>query len=182
MALDVGHGQLHERIRAHPKVSVVERANIRHVTMSQLEVEPFEMIVVDVSFISLRTIAQVIAVELARTGTELVTLIKPQFEAGRAEVSKGKGVVRDPTVWREAISGVVSAMADARAATMGLMVSPVVGAQGNVEFLAHLHPHEAEGTIASANSLLDIDAVVVEAEALAGKRSSGDPAGERSSE
>ncbi|MGH9225893.1 MAG: SAM-dependent methyltransferase, partial [Acidimicrobiales bacterium] len=94
-------------------------------------------VVADLSFISLRTVAASL-VALLRPDGDLVVLIKPQFEAGRAEASRGKGVIRDPGVWRRAIEGVKDAFAEAGAAMIGIMVSPLRGADGNVEFLAHL--------------------------------------------
>lgn len=134
VALDVGHGQMHERMRADPRVDVRERTNIRNVTLSDFDDLPFDLITIDVSFISLRTIAEA-TIGLAAPGADVVALIKPQFEAGRAEVSKGKGVVTGREIWARVLTETVSAMNDAKAATMGLMVSPLLGAEGNVEFL-----------------------------------------------
>lgn len=136
VALDVGHGQLHERLRADPRVINRERTNIRHVTADELG-GPFALVVADLSFISLRTAAASL-VALAEPDGDLIVLVKPQFEAGRADVSRGAGVVRDPSVWHSALVGVVDAMAAAGAAMMGLMVSPLRGAEGNVEFLLWL--------------------------------------------
>lgn len=136
VAVDVGHGQLHERLRADPRVLNRERTNIRHVTAAELS-GPFPLVVADLSFISLRTVAAAL-VALTEPDGDLVVLVKPQFEAGRADVSRGAGVVRDPAVWRSALLGVIDAMVDARAAMMGLMVSPLRGAEGNVEFLLWL--------------------------------------------
>jgi 23S rRNA (cytidine1920-2'-O)/16S rRNA (cytidine1409-2'-O)-methyltransferase len=93
--------------------------------------------VADLAFISLRTVAPAL-LGLAGAGADLVLLVKPQFEAGRAEASRERGVIRDPEVWHRALQGVVSAYAGGGAAIMGLMVSPLLGAEGNVEFLAHL--------------------------------------------
>ena len=95
------------------------------------------MVVADLSFISLTTVAPVLAGPLARPGADLVVLVKPQFEAGRAEVSRGRGVVRDPEVWRGALERVASALGAAGAAIMGAMASPLTGPAGNVEFLVH---------------------------------------------
>jgi 23S rRNA (cytidine1920-2'-O)/16S rRNA (cytidine1409-2'-O)-methyltransferase len=131
-ALDVGHGQLHERLRADERVTVVERTNIRGYQPG----EQFEIVTADLSFISLRTVAPDL-LRLAQPHADLVVLIKPQFEAGRAEAAKGRGVITDSEVWRRAVNGVVSALGDAGAAMMGAMVSPIKGADGNVEFLAH---------------------------------------------
>lgn len=143
VSLDVGRGQLHESLRGDERVDVRERTNIRHVTLDDFGGEPFELITADVSFISLRLIAAVVARDLASDGAELIMLIKPQFEAGKSEVSRGRGVVRDAGVWRRVIEDVVSAMSDVGAATMGVMVSPLLGADGNVEFLGYFRAHGA---------------------------------------
>ena len=132
-AVDVGHGQLHPRLRDDPRVTVLDRTNVRH-----LEAEvPFDLVVADLSFISLRTVAPVLVGPNLADGGDAVLLVKPQFEAGRAEASRGRGVIRDPAVWAAALRGVRSALAAAGASMMDVMVSPVRGADGNVEFLAH---------------------------------------------
>ncbi len=157
IALDVGHGHLDLRLRQDPRVTVRERTNVRHLRLD----EPVDLVVADLSFISLRTVATAL-VDALRPGPagDLVLLIKPQFEAGRVEVSRGKGVVRAPATWAGAIEGVHTAFAAAGAAMMGLMVSPLLGAEGNVEFLAHLR--RDGGAPAQP---LDIHAVVAEAAA-----------------
>ena len=139
-AVDVGHGQMHERLRADSRVTVVERTHIRDFTAA----EPFDLIVADLSFISLRTAAPDL-LRLAAPGADLVALVKPQYEAGRAEVAKGKGVITDPEVWRTVLNDVVSALSALGAAMMGVMVSPLKGADGNVEFLAHFRGPGPEG-------------------------------------
>ncbi|HMK96004.1 MAG TPA: TlyA family RNA methyltransferase, partial [Acidimicrobiales bacterium] len=98
VAVDVGHGQLLPRLRADPRVKVLERANVRRLSPADLGGRRFAVVVADLSFISLMTVASSL-VSLAQPEAELVVLVKPQFEAGRAVVSKGKGVVRDPHVW-----------------------------------------------------------------------------------
>jgi len=139
VAVDVGRGQLHQRLRTDTRITVVERSNIRHLTLSALDREgrPFSLIVADLSFISLTTVAPAL-VGLAAPDTQLVVLIKPQFEAGRAEASRGSGVIAAPDVWRRVLVEVIAAFDAAGAVMMGLMVSPIRGARGNVEFLAHL--------------------------------------------
>lgn len=136
-AVDVGHGQMHERLRADDRVDVVERTHIRDFHASRL----FPLIVADLSFISLRTVAPDL-MRLAAPSADLVALIKPQYEAGRAEVAKGRGIVSDPEVWRRVLNDVVSALGDAGAAMMGIMMSPLKGADGNVEFLGHFRCRE----------------------------------------
>jgi 23S rRNA (cytidine1920-2'-O)/16S rRNA (cytidine1409-2'-O)-methyltransferase len=141
-AVDVGHGQLDPSLRADPRVSVLERVNVRELDVATLrrvdpEFSPCAVVVADLSFISLRTVAPALCGEVAAPGADLVVLVKPQFEAGRAVVSRGKGVVRDPEVWEGAMEGVASALVSAGTGIMGAMVSPLTGASGNVEFLLH---------------------------------------------
>lgn len=138
VAVDVGFGQLHERLRADPRVEVVERINLRTVDVEgRFEGRRFDVVVGDLSFISLTSVGATL-IELTDPAGDLVLLVKPQFEAGRVEVSKGRGVVRTPEVWLGALKRVVGAFAARGAAMMGCMVSPIRGADGNVEFLVHL--------------------------------------------
>jgi 23S rRNA (cytidine1920-2'-O)/16S rRNA (cytidine1409-2'-O)-methyltransferase len=99
--------------------------------------EPCSLITADLSFISLVTVVPTLCGPLGRRDAELVLLVKPQFEAGRVIVARGKGVVRDPEVWRSTLEGVTSALHDAGTGIMGAMVSPLTGPAGNVEFLVH---------------------------------------------
>jgi len=141
VAVDVGRGQLHPRLRDDPRVRVLEGVNVRSLTLERAGGAPFEVVVADLSFISLRTVAPVLLGELAAPGAEVVFLVKPQFEAGRVEASRGRGVIRRPEVWRAAVEGVGSAVAAAGAAMIEVMVSPLRGAEGNVEFLLHARAH-----------------------------------------
>jgi len=141
-AVDVGYGQLDQRLREDHRVLVLERTNIRHVTPADLVPAaggdswgPVDLVTADLSFISLTIVAPVLAGALVRTGGALVVLVKPQFEAGRAETSQGRGVVRDPAIWRRTLGEVASALEGAGAAIMGAMASPLPGPAGNVEFL-----------------------------------------------
>ena len=137
-SVDVGHGQLATELRADPRVVVFERCNLRSASLDSLGAEPFEIVVADLSFISLTVVAHALSTELASPGADMVLLVKPQFEAGRKEVDRGSGVIRDPAVWRAAIIRVGSAFESAGAAIMGAMASPLIGPAGNVEFLLHL--------------------------------------------
>ena len=168
-AVDVGRGQLHERLRNHPRVTVVERTNVRHLSLEFLgrPGQPFDLVVADLSFISLRLVARAL-VGLAAPAADLVVLVKPQFEAGRREADRGRGVISDPTVWRRALDEVGAAFEAAGAAMMGVMVSPLLGARGNVEFLAHLVPSPGD-TVPT----VDLDAVVEAAGALRRTRERG---------
>lgn len=134
-ALDVGYGQLAWALRQDPRVVALERTNARYVTALP---ERVDLIVSDVSFISVRLIYPM-AVRWLREGGEIVSLIKPQFEAGRAQVGKG-GVVRDPAVHRQVLVEVCAALAELGLGLRGLMVSPLLGPAGNVEFLGWWQP------------------------------------------
>ncbi len=129
-AIDVGYGQLAWRLRQDERVVVMERTNARYLESLP---EPVGLIVSDVSFISLRLIYAA-AVNWLRPEGDVVSLIKPQFEAGREKVGKG-GVVRDPAVHRQVLEDVTATMAGFGLRLRGLMVSPLMGPAGNVEFL-----------------------------------------------
>lgn len=137
VAVDVGRGQLHQRLREDPRVTVLERTNVRHLGPGQFSGERFPVVTADLSFISLRTVAPNLAA-LAAPSADLVVLVKPQFEAGRAEASRGRGVIRDPEVWERVVADVAAAFADEGSDMIGTMRSPLTGADGNVEFLMHL--------------------------------------------
>jgi 23S rRNA (cytidine1920-2'-O)/16S rRNA (cytidine1409-2'-O)-methyltransferase len=132
IALDVGYGQLHPKLRSDPRVTVLEHANVR--TLEQLPFPP-ELLTCDVSFISVRT-ALPPALMLARPGWEALVLVKPQFEAGRAEAPKG--VVRDPDVHRKVLASVTEAAAEWGAWVAGVVDSGLPGPKGNREFFLHL--------------------------------------------
>jgi 23S rRNA (cytidine1920-2'-O)/16S rRNA (cytidine1409-2'-O)-methyltransferase len=132
-AVDVGYGQLHERLRADPRVTVLERTNARD--MTSLPFEP-SLVVCDVSFIGVR-VALPTPLALAQPGWEAVVLVKPQFEAGRAEVGKG-GVVRDPEVRRRVVRDVADAALGWGAETAGAVDSGLPGPKGNREVFLHL--------------------------------------------
>ncbi len=151
VAIDVGRNQLHERLRAHPRVASFERTDVRSVDPAAVG-GPAPLVVADVSFISLR----LIAADLNRLATaDIVALVKPQFEAGKADADRGKGVIRDPEVWRRALVDVCRAIVDAGAAIMGVMVSPLTGAEGNVEFLLHARIGGDAGGVPDIDSAVD---------------------------
>src|SRR5207248_3386765 len=104
VAVDVGYGQLSWAVRSDPRVTVLERTNVRGLTSADLPFTP-DLVVADLSFISLAAALPALA-ELARPGADFVLLVKPQFEAGRTDVGKG-GVVRDPRVWLRVLQQVV---------------------------------------------------------------------------
>jgi len=132
VAVDVGYGQLHWRLRRDPRVRVVERTNIRLADLEALGA-PFDLVVADLSFISLRTVATALA-GLGEAGTDWILLVKPQFEVGRERVGRG-GVVRDPELRRQAIHSVVDALAEHGIGARGVVPSPITGAKGNQEYL-----------------------------------------------
>jgi len=151
IALDVGYGQLHDRLRRDPRVTVLERQNARHV--AELPFPP-GLVTCDVSFISAR-IALPPVLRLAAPGWQALVLVKPQFEAGRADAPKG--VVRDPAVQRRVVREVAEALAKAGGEPRGVVDSALPGPKGNREFVLHLvHreqpvvPAELEGWIADA--------------------------------
>ncbi|HEX3541622.1 MAG TPA: TlyA family RNA methyltransferase [Acidimicrobiales bacterium] len=141
VAVDVGRGQLHQRLAVDARVDSRERTDIRNLTLAQVGGRPFDLIVADLSFISLRSVLAVLLGSLAVPGADVVTLVKPQFEAGRQAASAGRGVIRDPSIWSATLTRVISAMTAGGASMMGLMVSPLTGAEGNVEFLAYCRAH-----------------------------------------
>ncbi len=130
-AVDVGRGQLHRRIRARPQVAVLEQTDIRWLDAARLP-EPPDLVVVDVSFVSLRLVLPA-ALALARRPARLVALVKPQFEAGRERVKKG--IVRDETVQREVCEDVARAVRTLGWTVLGNVPSPIRGGDGNCEFL-----------------------------------------------
>jgi 23S rRNA (cytidine1920-2'-O)/16S rRNA (cytidine1409-2'-O)-methyltransferase len=175
VAVDVGYGQLHERLRADDRVVVRERTNVRDLAAGDLG-DPFALVVADLSFISLRTVLPNLLAQAA-SGADLVVLVKPQFEAGRAEAARGKGVIRDPAVWSRVLAEVANALDGHGAAIMGVMVSPITGAEGNVEFLVHAraprdeHGSSPPGVPVSDADTPDVDALIGTAvdEARAGR-------------
>jgi 23S rRNA (cytidine1920-2'-O)/16S rRNA (cytidine1409-2'-O)-methyltransferase len=134
VALDVGSGQLAWELRTDPRVTVMEKTNVRELRPDLLPYRP-ALVTADLSFISLRLAAGplILATEPL---ADVVFLIKPQFEVGRDEVGRG-GVVRDPSLWRRAIEDAADAIEAAGAGSLGVIVSPVKGPAGNIEFLLH---------------------------------------------
>jgi 23S rRNA (cytidine1920-2'-O)/16S rRNA (cytidine1409-2'-O)-methyltransferase len=132
IALDVGYGQLHPRLRNDPRVTVMERTNARHVTALPF---PPQLVTCDVSFISVKLALPPI-LRLAAPGWHALVLVKPQFEAGRAEAQKG--VVRDPDVHRRVVFDIAVAALGWGGETVGVVDSGLPGPKGNREFVLHL--------------------------------------------
>jgi 23S rRNA (cytidine1920-2'-O)/16S rRNA (cytidine1409-2'-O)-methyltransferase len=134
VAVDVGYGQIDERLRTDTRVQVVDRTNIRHAEPAALGA-PFDLVVADLSFISVGTVAGALAA-LGGDDSDWLVLVKPQFELGKGRVGKG-GVVRDPSLHREAVEAAGTALDDAGIGVVGVVASPIEGAAGNREFLVH---------------------------------------------
>ncbi|HLK85019.1 MAG TPA: TlyA family RNA methyltransferase [Candidatus Binataceae bacterium] len=133
VALDVGYGQIAERLRRDPRVTVLDRTNIRLVEAAEMPYAP-EIVTIDVSFISLRLVLPAV-LAISAPSVEIVALIKPQFEAGKGKVGKG-GVVRDEAERGRAVEEVLRFAAGLGLAVEGVIASPIRGAAGNQEFLA----------------------------------------------
>lgn len=153
VAVDVGHGQLHERLRADPRVTNLERHNVRSIDRDTIG-GPVDGVVGDLSFISLRLVIGPL-VAVCRPGGFLVLLVKPQFEAGRAEVSKGRGVVTDPAVHERVCAEVGEAIEAAGCTIEGWTTSPITGADGNTEFLVAARVPDADSAEADVSDDAD---------------------------
>ena len=132
-AIDTGRNLLHERLRSDPRVTVLEGHNVRELDAS-VPGAPFALVVVDVSFISVKTIATALA-ELVAPGGTLVVLVKPQFEATRSEADRGGGVITDPEVHERVIDEVGRGLREVGFEIVGQVPSPITGQSGNREFL-----------------------------------------------
>jgi 23S rRNA (cytidine1920-2'-O)/16S rRNA (cytidine1409-2'-O)-methyltransferase len=135
IALDVGYGQLTERLRTDHRVTVIDRTNIRYISAATLPYPP-GIIAVDTSFISLKLVLPAV-LKVAAAVADIVVLIKPQFEVGRSKVGKG-GIVRDPLSRQEAVEDILNAARALGLDPAGAIESPVLGASGNHEYLALL--------------------------------------------
>jgi 23S rRNA (cytidine1920-2'-O)/16S rRNA (cytidine1409-2'-O)-methyltransferase len=159
VAVDVGYGQLAWRLRQDERVEVHDRTNVRDVDLSLIG-ERVDLVVGDLSFISLRLVLDALVDVTAKDG-DLVLMVKPQFEVGRTRVGKG-GVVRDPALRAEAVASVAQAASERGWGARAVAVSPLPGPSGNVEFFLWLRPGPAV-----------IDAAAIEAAVSAA--SSGEP-------
>jgi 23S rRNA (cytidine1920-2'-O)/16S rRNA (cytidine1409-2'-O)-methyltransferase len=159
VAFDVGYGQVHERVRTDPRVEVHERTNVRDLTPADVTPPAPDLLVADLSFISLAGVLPALRGVLA-DDAEAVVLVKPQFEADRGEVGKG-GVVRDPAVWGRALERVAAAAAGVGWRVSGATASALLGPAGNVEFLLHLTDASGRGdeadTVAPAHDEPDVE-------------------------
>lgn len=135
VAVDVGYGQLAWGLQQDPRVTVLDRTNIRHLTGEQVG-EPVDVIVADLSFISLSLVLPALAA-VSKPSADFVVMVKPQFEVGRENLGAG-GVVRDPELRKAAVLDVAQAAYDVGLGTMGITASPLPGPSGNVEYFLWL--------------------------------------------
>jgi 23S rRNA (cytidine1920-2'-O)/16S rRNA (cytidine1409-2'-O)-methyltransferase len=152
-AIDVGKGILHWKLRSDPRVLVMEETNARYVESLP---EPVSLVTIDASFISLRILLPVVNIWLSSPlppsplaplpQGEVIALIKPQFEAGRKESARHKGVIRDPAVHKAILMDVLAFAQGLDFGVRGLLRSPVLGPKGNIEFLAWFRAGDAEKT------------------------------------
>lgn len=168
VAVDVGRAQLHDRLRRDERVTVAEQTDIRAVEPGRFAPhDPFDLVVIDVSFIGLDAILDAV-VALMAPDAQIVSLVKPQFEAGRAEADKGKGIIRDPDVWSHVLHTVVVDAQRRGLRIAGVGVSPIRGGsqrgKGNVEFFLHAARPEA-----NRRELDDIAAAIDAALVVAGE-------------
>ena len=139
IAVDTGQGQIAFQLRRDPRVRLLEKTNARYLTREQIG-ETVDFIAIDVSFISVTLVLPAVVAAgfpADRNGRELVVLVKPQFEAGREQVGKG-GIVRDPAAHQQAVEKVRQAVIVLGARSVDVIESPILGAEGNKEFLLHV--------------------------------------------
>jgi 23S rRNA (cytidine1920-2'-O)/16S rRNA (cytidine1409-2'-O)-methyltransferase len=165
-SIDVGKGILDWKLRQDPRVVVMEGTNARYVNSLP---EPVDVITMDVSFISLKVLLPVVKDWLFKEGEHvktpkgsIIALIKPQFEAGRQQVGRGKGVIRDPLIHHQVLLGILGSAQDLGFAARGLIRSPLTGPKGNVEFLVWLDASGEQS--ASITELADSAALGVDKE------------------
>lgn len=149
-AIDVGRGQLHEKLRASPQVVLLEGCNARYLTPAQIGGQ-VDGVTVDVSFISLRLLWEVIASILKDQGM-VIALVKPQFEAGRGKVKRG--VVKDPETHREVLEAVLGVAEEKGLGLRSLTFSPLLGPRGNIEFFAYLRKGKPSLTGTERSSII----------------------------
>lgn len=158
-AIDVGQGILHWKIRQDKRVVVMENTNARYVERLP---EAVDLVTIDASFISLKILLPVVQNWLKAQGGNILALIKPQFEAGRADASKGSGVIRDPIIHRRVLLDVLSFSQGIRYGIRGLIRSPLLGPKGNIEFFTWLvYPRQAKSNLTEI-----VDQVVDKGESL----------------
>jgi 23S rRNA (cytidine1920-2'-O)/16S rRNA (cytidine1409-2'-O)-methyltransferase len=156
VAVDVGTHQLHEKIRSDERVQVREQTDVRSVTAESLG-GPVDLVVGDLSFISLKLVLPTLFC-VVKPGSDLLLLIKPQFEAGRREVSRGSGVITNPLVWQRVLTEIWHEANDLGGAMVDVVVSPITGRTGNVEFVARFRANTDESMEETGLQQVVIDA------------------------
>jgi 23S rRNA (cytidine1920-2'-O)/16S rRNA (cytidine1409-2'-O)-methyltransferase len=156
-ALDVGYNQLAWKLRQDERVIVMERTNFRYVTPVDLKGEMPNIASIDVSFISLKLILPVLKTLLV-PGSDVIALVKPQFEAGREQVGK-KGIVRDSKVHESVVENIVNFAQKEGYQIKNLSYSPITGGDGNIEFLLHLYWDEKKESIAAPFQITEVVAL-----------------------
>lgn len=137
VAVDVGHGQMHPKIRNDERVAVIERFNVREMTIAEIG-GSVDLVVADLSFISLTVVVDALASVLTSRGG-MILLVKPQFEVGRADASRTKGIISDPSLHSQACEKVERACVNSGVEVIGIIPSPLLGQGGNQEFLLYGH-------------------------------------------
>ena len=158
-AIDVGRGILDWKLRNDPSVVVMEKTNARHLESLP---EPVDVVTIDVSFISLKVLLPVVAEWMApsmpgQAGGQVVTLVKPQFEAERREAARGRGVISDPDIHRRVLREVLSSAQEHGYSLLGLIQSPLKGPKGNIEFLTWLSMAEGRAGASPDDLLSELD-------------------------
>ncbi|HWB71039.1 MAG TPA: TlyA family RNA methyltransferase, partial [Egibacteraceae bacterium] len=171
VAVDVGYGQLDWRLRRDERVVVLDRTNVRHLSAADVGQPAPELVVADLSFISLRLALPALRA-VATPSADLVALVKPQFEVGPQRVGKG-GVVRDPQAWLQAVTGVVSEARRRGLGLAGAAPSMLPGPAGNVEFFVHLSAAGVADPAAVLGSAVEAGRALVPAGAAAGPGRAG---------
>ena len=158
-AIDVGQGILHWKLRQDPRVVVMEKTNARY--LERLP-EPVSLVTIDASFISLKILLPVIHDWFPTTPPEchLLVLVKPQFEAGRQQVARGDGVIRDPQIHRQVLLDVLAYAVQDGYTLRGLLRSPLLGPKGNAEFLAWLSYPALSGIMNAETPTVEIEELV----------------------
>ena len=141
VAVDVAHGKMDSKLQGDPRVTLLERTNVRSLDRSSTNDEGFDIVVADLSFISLTLVMGVLADRMANYGADLLFLVKPQFEVGRELASRGRGVVKDQAARRAALGVVADALVSRGAKILDAMASPLLGPSGNAEFFLHARAH-----------------------------------------
>ena len=153
VAVDVGYGQLAWELRQDPRVIILDRTNIRHLT-GEMVGEPIDLVVADLSFISLTLVLPALAA-ISKSDADFVLMVKPQFEVGRERLGAG-GVVRDPELRRSAVLEVAESAYDVGLGTLGISASPLPGPAGNVEYFLWLRRGAGEIDLAALDHAIAI--------------------------